>query len=73
MNLRGNIYVTSIHFSYTQNNISGVDLADMKVISKYKERCRFLPRVVFIFSKYAWVVPMKDKKRVIITKAFKSF
>ena len=73
MYLRGNIYVTSIPFSYTQNNIWGDDLADMQVISKYKERCRFLQHVVFIFSKYAWVVPMKDKKRVIITKAFKSF
>ena len=31
---------------------------------------RFLLCVIDVFSKYAWVVPLKDKKGVTITNAF---
>ena len=41
----------------------GVDLADMQLLSKYNKGIRFLLCVIDIFSKYAWVVPLKDKKR----------
>ena len=36
----------------------------MQVISKFNKGFRFLLRVMYIFSKYAWVVPLKDKKGV---------
>ena len=39
------------------------DLADMQLLSKYNKGIRFLSCVIDIFSKYAWVVPLKDKKR----------
>ena len=42
------------------DNISGADLADMQLISKFNKRIRFLLRVIDIFSKYAWVIPLKD-------------
>ena len=39
------------------------DLADMQLLSKYNKGIRFLLCVIDIFSKYAWVVHSKDKKR----------
>ena len=48
----------------------GADLALMQFISKFNKGFRFLLRVVDIFSKYAWVVPLKDKKGVSIVNAF---
>ena len=44
------------------NNTWGADLADVKLISKFNKRIRFLLCVLLIFSKYAWVIPLKDKK-----------
>ena len=55
-----------------KDNIWGVDLADMQLLSKYNKGIRFLLCVIDIFSKYAWVVPLKDKKGVSIVKAFQS-
>ena len=48
----------------------GADLADMQLLSKYNKGIRFLLCVIDIFSKYAWVVPLKDKKGISIVKAF---
>ena len=42
----------------------------MQLISKFNKEFRFLLRVINIFSKYAWVVPLKDKKGVSIVDAF---
>ena len=50
-------------YSAFKDNIWGADLADMQLISKFNKGFRFLLCVVDIFSKYAWVVPLKDKKR----------
>ena len=47
-----------------------VDLADIQLIRKYNKRIRFLLCVFDLFSKYAWVVPSKDKKRILILNAF---
>ena len=48
----------------------GADLADMQLISKFTKGFRFLLCVIDIFSKCAWVVPLKDKKSVSIVHAF---
>ena len=48
----------------------GADLADMQLISMFNKGLRFLLCVIDIFSKYAWVVPLKDKKSITITNAF---
>ena len=50
----------------------GVNLADMQLLSKYNKGIRCLLCVIDIFSKYAWVVPLKDKKCISIVKAFQS-
>ena len=59
-------------YSTFKDNIWGVDLADMQLLSKYNKGIRFLLCVIDIFSKYAWVVPLKDKKGISIVKAFRS-
>ena len=48
----------------------GANLADMQLISKFNKRFRFLLCVINICSKYAWVIPLKDKKGFAITNAF---
>ena len=44
----------------------------MQFINRYNKEIRFLLCVIDIFSKYAWVVPLRDKKGVSIVKAFQS-
>ena len=48
----------------------GADLADMQLISRFNKGFRFLLCIIDIFSKYAWVVPLKDKKGISIINAF---
>ena len=48
-------------YSGFKDNIWGADLADMQLISKFNKGFRFLLCVIDIFSKYAWVVPLKNK------------
>ena len=42
----------------------------MQLISKFNKGFRFLLCVIDIFSKCAWVVPLKDKKGISIVNAF---
>ena len=42
------------------DNIWGVDFADMYLTSRFNKVIRFLLCVIDIFSKYAWVIPLKD-------------
>ena len=60
-----------VHSTFN-NNIWGADLADMQLISKFNKGFGFL-LCVDIFSKYAWVAPLKDKKGVISLMHFKKF
>ena len=59
-------------YSSFKDNIWGVHLADMQLISKFNKGFRFLLCVIDLFSKYAWVVPLKNKKGVSIANAFQS-
>ena len=49
-------------YSAFKDNIWGADLADMQLRSKFNKAFRCLLCVVDIFSKYTWVVLLKDKK-----------
>ena len=42
----------------------------MQLISKYNKRIRFLLCVIDLFSKCAWVIPIKNKKGVSTVNAF---
>ena len=44
----------------------------MQLITKFNNRFRFLLCVVDIFSKYAWVLPLKDKNGVSIVNDFQN-
>ena len=57
-------------YSSFRDNIWGVDLTDMQSLSKYNNGNKYLSSAVDLFSKYAWVVPLKDKKGISIVKAF---
>ena len=58
-----------VHSSF-RDNIWGVDLADMQLLSKVNKGFRFLLCVIDIFSKYASVIPLKDKKDISIVNVF---
>ena len=49
-------------YSSFKENIWGVDLADMQLISKYNKRIRYLLCAIDLFSKYVFVVSLKDQK-----------
>ena len=57
-------------YSSFRGNIWGVDLSDMQLLSKFNKGLRFLLCVIDIFSKYARVIPLKDKKGISIVNAF---
>ena len=57
-------------YSGFKDNIWGAGLADMQLISKFNKGFRFLLCVFEVFSKYAWVAPLKDKKGMSIFNAF---
>ena len=49
----------------------GVDLADMQSLSKCNKGIKYLLCTIDLFSKYAWVIPIKDKQGTSIVNAFK--
>ena len=55
------------------DNVWSADLADMQLISKCNKGIRFLLRAIYIFSKYAWVIPLKVRKGITITNVFQNF
>ena len=48
----------------------GVDLADMQSLRKYNKGNKYLLCAIDLFGKYAWVVPLKDKRGITIVNAF---
>ena len=57
-------------YSSFRDNIWGVDLADMQSLIKYNKGIKYLLYAIDLLSKYAWVVPLKDKRRISIVNAF---
>ena len=57
-------------YSSFRDNIWGVDLADMQSLSKYNKGKKYLLWAIDLFSKYAWVISLKDKKGISIVNAF---
>ena len=49
-------------YSQFKDNIWGVDLADIQSLSKKNKGIKYLLCAIDVFSKYAFVVPLKDKK-----------
>ena len=57
-------------YSSFRDNIWGVDLADMQSLSKYNKGIKYLLCAIDLFSRYAWVIPLKDRKGISIVNAF---
>ena len=57
-------------YSFIIDNIWGTSLADMQLLSKFNKGFTFLLCVIDIFSKYTWIIPLKDEKRITIINAF---
>ena len=55
-----------------KDNIWDVDLADMQSLSKYNCGIRYLLCAIYLLSKDAWVVPLKEKRGITIVKAFQN-
>ena len=45
-----------------------VDLADVQNLAKYNDQYRYLIIMIDIFSRFLWVVPLKDKKGASLVK-----
>ena len=58
-------------YSQFKDNIWGVDLADMQSLSKKNNGIKYLLCAIDLYSKYAFVVPLKDKKGISVTNGFK--
>ena len=52
------------------DKIWGVDITDMQLLSKLNKGIRVLLYLTGIYNKYAWVIPLKVKKRTTISNAF---
>ena len=57
-------------YSQFKDNIWGVDLADMQSLSKKNKGIKYLLCAIDLYSKYAFVIPLKDKKGISIVNAF---
>ena len=57
-------------YSQFKDNLWEVDLADMQSLGKKNKAIKYLLCAIDLFSKYAFVVPLKDKKGIIIVNAF---
>ena len=53
-----------------RDNIWSVDLANMKFLSKYNKAIKYLLCAIDLFSKYAWVFPLKYRRGISIVNAF---
>ena len=53
-----------------RDNIWGVDLADMQSLSNYNKGIKKLLCAIDLFSKYACVYPLKDKRGITIVNEF---
>ena len=63
-----NLKKKEVHSSFI-DNIWCADITDMQLISKFNKVFRFLLCLIYIFRKYTWFIPLKDKKGITITNA----
>ena len=57
-------------YSQFKDNIWGADLADMQSLSKKNKGIKYLSCAIDLYSKYAFVIPLKDKKGISIVNRF---
>ena len=57
-------------YSQFKDNIWGVDLADMQSLSRKSKCVKYLLCAIDLYSNYAFVIPLKDKKGISIVNIF---
>ena len=57
-------------YSQFKDNIWGVDLADMQSLSRKNKGIKYLLCAIDLYRKYAFVIPLNDKKGISIANAF---
>ena len=57
-------------YSQFKDNIWGVDLPDMQSLSRKNKGIKYLLCLIGLYIKYAFVIPLKDKKGISIVNAF---
>ena len=67
--LLDNLKNEKVH-SFIINKSWGADLADMQLLRKFNKGIHFLLFRIDIYSKYAWVIPLKHMKGIIITNTW---
>ena len=60
------VYVHSVDQTWA------VDLADMQQYSKQNKHYKYLLAVIDVFSKYGWLIPLKNKTGATVSEAFKT-
>ena len=53
-------------YSQFKDNIWGIDLADMQSLSRKNKGIKYLLHAINLYSKYAFVIPLKDKKKELV-------
>ena len=57
-------------YSQFKDNIWGVDLADMQSLSRKNKGIKYILCAIDLYSKYVFVIPLKDKKGISIVNSF---
>ena len=57
-------------YAQFKDNIWGVDLTDMQSLRRKNKGIKYLLCAIDLYSKYAFVIPLKDKKGISIVNAF---
>ena len=57
-------------YSQFKENIWGVDLADMQSLSRRNKSIKYLLCAIDLYSKYAFFIPLKDKKGISVVNTF---
>ena len=57
-------------YSQFKDNIWGLDLTDMQSLRRKNKGIKYLLCAIDLYSKYAFVIPLKDKKGISIVNAF---
>ena len=58
-------------YSSFKDNIWGIDLADVSLISKFNNGIKYLLCVIDLFSRYSWVIPLTNRKGDSIVEGLK--
>ncbi len=59
-------------YAFNIDNIWAADLVEMGALAKFNKGYKYLLTVIDIFSKYGWIVPLKNKTGKSVAKAFTS-